>query len=123
MNYKNLLIASLVFANFLGISAAYSQELQAKVAKGAAVNKKYASIDKLIEYNNYDEADTALREVLNAHPDDVDAQTLRVIWMAKQHKLAPAQAELDKMLKNTRKSRFTLRPGYCLYETPDVFRC
>ena len=99
MNYKKLLIASLVFANFLGISAAYSQELQAKVAKGAAVNKKYASIDKLIEYNNYDEADTALREVLNAHPDDVDAQTLRVIWMAKQHKLAPAQAELDKMLK------------------------
>ena len=92
MNYKKLLIASLVFANFLGISAAYSQELQAKVAKGAAVNKKYASIDKLIEYNNYDEADTALREVLNAHPDDVDAQTLRVIWMSKKHKHAPAQA-------------------------------
>ena len=99
MNFKKLLIASLVFANFLGFSAAYSQELQAKVAKGAAVNRKYANIDKMIEYNNYKEADAALRDVLNAHLDDVDAKTLRIIWMAKQHKLAPAQQELDKMLK------------------------
>ncbi len=99
MNFKKLLIASLVFANFLGFSAVYSQELQAKVAKGAAVNRKYANIDKMIEYNNYKEADAALRDVLNAHPDDVDAKTLRIIWMAKQHKLAPAQQELDKMLK------------------------
>ena len=99
MNFKKLLIASLVFANILGVSAAYSQELQAKVAKGAAVSRKYANIDKMIEYNNYREADAALRDVLNAHPDDVDAKTLRIIWMAKQHKLAPAQQELDKMLK------------------------
>lgn len=99
MNYKKLLIASLIFANILCVSDAFAQELQAKVAKGTAVTKKYASIDKLIEYNNYDEADAALKEILNKTPNDLEAKSLRLLWMAKQHKLAPAQEELDKLLK------------------------
>lgn len=100
MNYKKLLVASLIFANILCVSDAFAQELQAKVAKGTSVNKKYAAIDKMIEYNNYGEADAALKEVLNSSPNDVEAKALRIIWMAKQHKLAPAQEELDKMLKS-----------------------
>ena len=54
MNYKKLFIASFICASILSVSSAYSQELQAKVAKGGSVNvyKKYASIDKMIEYKN-----------------------------------------------------------------------
>lgn len=99
MNYKKLFIASFICASILSVSTAYSQELQAKVAKGVSVYKKYQSIDKLIEYNNYNEADAALKTVLNATPNDLEAKALRILWMAQQHKLAPAQAELDKLLK------------------------
>lgn len=99
MSYKKLFIASLICLSILSVSSAYSQELQAKVAKGgASVYKKYQSIDKMIEYNNYKEADAALKEVLNTAPNDLEAQTLRIIWMAYQQKLAPAQTELDKLL-------------------------
>ena len=98
MNYKKLLVTSVICASVLSVSSAYAQELQAKVAKGTTTAKKYQSIDKMIEYNNYKEADAALRSVLNASPNDLEAQTLRIIWMAKQQKLAPAQAELDKLL-------------------------
>ena len=99
MNYKKLLTASLIFANILCVSDVFAQELQAKVAIGSNVSKKHAEIDKMIEYNQYGEADAALRAVLNSAPNDVEAKVLRIIWMAKQQKLAPAQAELDKMLK------------------------
>ena len=99
MNYKKLFIASFICASILSVSTAYSQELQAKVAKGGSVYKKYQSIDKLIEYNNYNEADAALKTVLNATPNDLEAKALRILWMAQQQKLAPAQAELDKLLK------------------------
>lgn len=98
MNYKKLFIASLICTSILSVSSAYSQELQAKVAKGDPVYKKYQYIDKMIEYNNYKEADAALRDALNAAPNDLEAKTLRIIWMAQQQKLAPAQAELDKLL-------------------------
>ena len=99
MNYKKLIIASLIFANILCIPNVFAAEFQAKVAKGDSVYKKYASIDKLIEYNNYNEADSALKEILKNSPNDLEAQSLRILWMAKQHKLAPAQEELDKLLK------------------------
>lgn len=99
MNYKKLFIASFICASILSVSTAYSQELQAKVAKGVSVYKKYQSIDKLIEYNNYNEADAALKTVLNATPNDLEAKSLRILWMAQQQKLAPAQTELDKLLK------------------------
>lgn len=99
MNYKKLFIASFICASILSVSTAYSQELQAKVAKGVSVYKKYQSIDKLIEYNNYNEADAALKTVLNATPNDLEAKALRILWMAQQQKLAPAQTELDKLLK------------------------
>lgn len=99
MNYKKLLTASLIFASILCVPNVFAAEFQAKVAKGNTVYKKYASIDKLIEYNNYNEADTALKEILKNSPNDLEARTLRIIWMAKQQKLAPAQEELDQLLK------------------------
>lgn len=94
MNCKKILIASLIFANFLCASDVYAQELQAKVAKA---DKHYTNIEKLIEYNRYEEADQKIKEVLNKNPDDIEALALRCISRAKQHKLAPAQEEIDRL--------------------------
>ena len=96
MNCKKVLIASLIFANILCASNAYAQqELQAKVAKA---QKNYANIEKLIEYTHYEEADEQIRAALNKKPDDIELLALRCISRAKQHKLAPAQQELDRLL-------------------------
>ena len=96
MNCKKVLIASMIFANILCASNAFAaQELQAQVTKA---QKSYASIEKLIEYNHYDEADKKISEALNKKPDDIELLALRCISRAKQHKLAPAQQELDKLL-------------------------
>ncbi|MBR5554998.1 tetratricopeptide repeat protein [bacterium] len=95
MNCKKVLIASLVFANLLCASDVYAQELQAKVAKA---DKNYTNIERLIEYNHYKDADQKIKEVLNKNPDDLEALALRCISRAKQHKLAPAQEELDRLL-------------------------
>ena len=101
MNYKKLFIASLICASILGTTPAFSANLQAKVTKDNVANPypKYASINKLIEYHNYDEADIALKGLLKSNPNDVEAQSLRILWMAYQQKLAPAQEELDNLLK------------------------
>ena len=96
MNCKKVLIASLIFANILCASNAYAQqELQAKVAKA---QKNYTNIEKLIEYNHYEEADEQIRAALNKKPNDIELLALRCISRAKQHKLAPAQQELDRLL-------------------------
>lgn len=96
MSCKKVLIASLIFANILCASNAYAQqELQAKVAKA---QKNYTNIEKLIEYNHYEEADEQIRAALNKKPDDIELLALRCISRAKQHKLAPAQQELDRLL-------------------------
>ena len=96
MNCKKVLIASLIFANILCASNAYAQqELQAKVAKA---QKNYTSIERLIEYNHYEEADEQIKAGLNKKPDDIELLALRCISRAKQHKLAPAQTELDRLL-------------------------
>ena len=56
----------MIFANILCASNAYAaQELQAQVAKA---QKNYTSIEKLIEYNHYEEADEKIREMLNKKP-------------------------------------------------------
>ena len=96
MNCKKVLIASMIFANILCASSAYAaQELQAQVAKA---QKNYTNIEKLIEYNHYEEADEKIREMLNKKPNDIELLALRCISRAKQHKLAPAQEELDRLL-------------------------
>ena len=96
MNCKKVLIASMIFANILCASNVFAaQELQAQVTKA---QKSYANIEKLIEYNHYEEADQKIRELLNKKPDDIELLALRCISRAKQHKLAPAQEELDRLL-------------------------
>lgn len=93
-------------------SQVYAKELQAQVQKSTANSTKqtvsapaksatqiYPEIARLIEYNQCEEADTKIRENLNLKPNDINLLALRTVSMAKQHKLDPAQKELDKLLK------------------------
>lgn len=59
----------------------------------------YNKIAKLIEYNYFDEADNVLQGAISRNPKDIKAKSLRVISLAKQFKLDPAQNELNILLK------------------------
>lgn len=109
MNYRKIFVSSLVVMTALSAQV-FAKELQAQVQKNTATQTKpvntvksataaYPEISKLIEYNHCDEADLKLKQILDAHPNDVNALSLRVVSMAKQHKLDPAQNELNKLLK------------------------
>ena len=114
MNYKKLLISSIVVMAALSTQV-YAKELQAQVQKNTAttpniysqqnvapvksVSQPYPEIAKLIEYNHCAEADQKLKEMIGAKPNDVNLLALKTVSMAKQHKLDPAQFELDKLVK------------------------
>ena len=103
---KKLLISSIIVMTALSTQV-NAKELQAQVQKNTATKtaavkvapQKYPEISKLIEYNHCDEADLKIKEILNVNPNDEAALALRTVSMAKQHKLDPAQQELDKLLK------------------------
>lgn len=111
---KKLLISSIVVMTALSTQA-FAKELQAqverntvtvpniyseqKVAPIKSLSQPYPEIAKLIEYNHCDEADKKLQELLNTKPNDVNLLALKSVSMAKQHKLDPAQFELDKLIK------------------------
>ena len=96
MSYKKLLISAAVLT--ICATSTFATDLQAKVEKNK-VAKVYPEISKMIEYNNYKEADSAIANLLKANPNNIDAQALEAISLAKQHKLAPAQTRLDNLLK------------------------
>lgn len=112
MNYKKLLISSIVVIAALSTQV-YAKELQAQVQKTGVPNiyseqkvapikslsQPYPEIAKLIEYNHCDEADKKLQEMLNSKPNDPNLLALKAVSQAKQHKLDPAQFELDKLVK------------------------
>ena len=111
MNYKKLLISSIVVMAALSTQV-YAKELQAQVQKNTANAAKqttvapsqsatqiYPEIARLIEYNHCAQADQKFREQLNLKPNDINLMALRTVSLAKQHKLDPAQKELDKLLK------------------------
>ena len=111
MNYKKLLISSIVVMAALSTQV-YAKELQAQVQKNTANAAKqttvapsqsatqiYPEIARLIEYNHCAQADQKIREQLNLKPNDINLMALRTVSLAKQHKLDPAQKELDKLLK------------------------
>lgn len=111
---KKLLISSIVVMTALSTQA-YAKELQAQVERNTAVvpniyseqkvapikslSQPYPEIARLIEYNHCDEADKKIRELLNSKPNDVNLLALKSVSLAKQHKLDPAQFELDKLTK------------------------
>lgn len=103
MSCKKLLVSAMVLTGIMCSSTVFAANLEAKVEKNK-VSQKYPEISKMIEYNNYSEADAALNNLLKQNPNNLDAQALQIISMAKQYKLAPAQAELDKLMKQNPKN-------------------
>lgn len=59
----------------------------------------YNRVSKLIEYNYFDEADNILNGAIDRNSKDINALSLRVVSLAKQTKLEPAQNELNILLK------------------------
>lgn len=112
MNKKLLISTFVVMALSTQV---YAKELQAQVEKNTATvpniyseqkvnpiksaSQPYPEISKLIEYNHCDLADQKLKELLETKPNDVNLLALKTVSMAKQHKLDPAQFELDKLIK------------------------
>lgn len=95
MNCKKVLVTSMILtACMFCVNPSFAAQ-PIKVQ----VSKSYVDISKLIEYNNYEDADSRLKTILSKNPNDLDAKALQLISQAKQWKLAPTQAELDKLLK------------------------
>ena len=80
MNYKKLILSSIVVASVLSTQV-YAKELQAQVQKNTANAAKtttapakyssqvYPEISKLIEYNHCAQADEKIRQLLNLKTD------------------------------------------------------
>ena len=103
MNSKQLLASSIIIASILA-SPAYAKELQAQVQKSQTPAAKaplvdYKKIEDWLEYHEYSKADKAIKEALAKNPDDIQTLALRTVSMARQHKLTPAQNELDRLLR------------------------
>ena len=117
MNCKKLLVTSMILTSCL-ICAPNVFAAQEPIKAG--VSKSYLDIDRLIEYNNYEDADKRLKAILEKNPNDLDAKALLLISQAKQWKLAPTQAELDKLIsKYPNKPEFHYAQGlvYLMRET------
>lgn len=95
MNCKKLLTTSMILTSCI----LYAPHAFAAQPIKAQVSKSYTDISRLIEYNNYEDADARLKEILSKKPNDLDAKALQLISQAKQWKLAPTQAELDRLIK------------------------
>lgn len=95
MNCKKLLTTSMILTSCI----LYASHAFAAQPIKAQVSKSYTDISRLIEYNNYEDADARLKEILSKNPNDLDAKALQLISQAKQWKLAPTQAELDRLIK------------------------
>ncbi|MBQ8167952.1 tetratricopeptide repeat protein [bacterium] len=98
MSCKKLLVSAMILSGIMFSANAFAADLEASVEKNK-VDKKYPEISKMIEYNNYAQADSKIKTLLSSNPNDVDALALQAVSMAKQYKLAPAQEQLDKLLK------------------------
>jgi len=70
-----------------------------KIKKAAPKKVNYNQIDKMIENNYFDKADDLLQNAINSNSKDIKARALRVVSLAKQLKLDPAQDELNELLK------------------------
>lgn len=82
-------------------------QFTSKKSRPHRIHKKYqktADITKLIEYNDFEQADKILHEKLNQNPKDIQTRALWLISLAKQLKLDPAQKQLDNYLKSNPKN-------------------
>ena len=77
MNCKKLLVTSMILTScILCAPHAFAAPIKAQVSKS------YVDISRLIEYNNYENADQRLKEILSKNPNDLDAKALQLISQA-----------------------------------------
>lgn len=92
MNSKKILVSILIIWCLVISNNVFARNIQAKVQKSSV------DINKLIEYNKYEQADAVLKSRIRKNPQDIEARALNVVLMAKQYKLDPAQKEVTKLL-------------------------
>lgn len=68
----------------------------------AKISMNYQQIDKLIEYDQFQEADRILNNMLNANSNNITARSLYVISLAKQGKLDVAQSQINALMPKYR---------------------
>lgn len=90
MNCKKLLVTSMILTSCI----LCAPNVFAAQPIKAQVSKSYVDISKLIEYNNYEDADKRLKEILSRNPNDLDAKALLLISQAKQWKLEIGRAHV-----------------------------
>ena len=100
---KNKIIAAAVvgaMAIGMNVNAAPVQntKTQPKTVINAKVSMNYKQVDKMIEYDNFTEADKILKNMLNANPNDLTARSMYAVSLAKQNKLDMAQSQLNELL-------------------------
>lgn len=94
---KNLLVTAAV----AGIILIGNPNVDAKPLT-AKISMNYQQIDKLLEYDRFQEADRILNNMLNANSNNITARSLYVISLAKQGKLDVAQSQIDALMPKYR---------------------
>lgn len=102
---KNLIISAAVAgllsgSVFAAAKPAVKKAVQAKQNNviTAKITKNYQEIDKLLEYDNFEQADKLLENMLKTNPNDITARSLYIVSLARQGKLEAAQNQLNAYL-------------------------
>ena len=64
----------------------------------AKISKNYQQVDKLLEYDNFAQADRILNNMILANPNDITAKSLYTVSLAKQGKFDMAQSQLNALM-------------------------
>ena len=100
---KKLVITTVVSGLLtIGINAdarpAKKAPAKQKTVITAKISKNYQQVDKLLEYDNFAQADRILNNMILANPNDVTAKSLYAVSLAKQGKFDMAQSQLNALM-------------------------
>ena len=100
---KKLVITTVVSGLLtIGINAdarpAKKAPAKQKTVITAKISKNYQQVDKLLEYDNFAQADRILNNMILANPNDVIAKSLYAVSLAKQGKFDMAQSQLNALM-------------------------
>lgn len=100
---KTLVITTVVSGLLtIGINAdarpAKKAPAKQKTVITAKISKNYQQVDKLLEYDNFAQADRILNNMILANPNDVTAKSLYAVSLAKQGKFDMAQSQLNALM-------------------------
>ena len=100
---KKLVITTVVSGLLtIGINAdarpAKKAPAKQKTVITAKISKNYQQVDKLLEYDNFAQADRILNNMILANQNDVTAKSLYAVSLAKQGKFDMAQSQLNALM-------------------------